>query len=191
MSAGSISILTLNLVLTQEIPANVRSGVHIYFTTMHHQASHDFIGSRKCVPMAFTAKSPLCPNIITAVLLLYIPWTRFFPPTYVCTSVENLVYTVQYQMLCFQTYRVRCITAVHYGPVFTPPTYACQRVKNLLYCTISYVVFQNIVVTTVLCRLVFPLPAFVRTRNFLYVRCMENHIKTSMLIVEKKSMLYI
>ena len=29
-------------------------------------------GSRNCVPMAFTAESPLCPNIITAVLLLYI-----------------------------------------------------------------------------------------------------------------------
>ena len=28
-------------------------------------------------------------------------------------------------------------------------------------------------------------------RNSLYVRCMENHIKTSMLIVEKKGMLYI
>ena len=59
-----------------------------------------------CVPMAFTAVSPLCPNIITAVLLLYILWTRFTPPTYyVCTSVESLVYTVQYRMLCFKTYR--------------------------------------------------------------------------------------
>ena len=31
-----------------------------------------------------------------------------------------------------------------------PPTYACQRVKKLLYRTISYVVFQNIVITSVL-----------------------------------------
>ena len=32
--------------------------------------------------MAFTAENPFCPNIITAVLLLYILWTRFFvfPP---------------------------------------------------------------------------------------------------------------
>ena len=67
---------------------------------------------------------------------------------------------------------------------FLPPTYACQRVKNLLYGTISYVVF--IVITTVLFRrLVSPLPTFVRTRNSLYVRCMENHIKTSMLRLEK------
>ena len=50
------------------------------FTTIHHRVSHDFIGSRNCVPMAFTAESLLCPNIITAVLLLYILlWTRFPP----------------------------------------------------------------------------------------------------------------
>ena len=49
------------------------------FTTIHHRVSHDFIGSRNCVPMAFTAESPLCPNIITAVLLLYIPWEHYFP----------------------------------------------------------------------------------------------------------------
>ena len=30
--------------------------------------------------MALTAESPLCPNIITAVLLLYILWARFPPP---------------------------------------------------------------------------------------------------------------
>ena len=28
---------------------------------------------------------------ITSVLLLYILWTRFFPPTYVCTSVKRLL----------------------------------------------------------------------------------------------------
>ena len=75
------------------------------FTTIHHRVSHDFIGSRNCVPMAFTAESPLCPNTITAVLLLYILWTRFPPPTYVCTSVKSLVYTLQYHVLCFKTYR--------------------------------------------------------------------------------------
>ena len=63
---------------------------------------------------------------------------------------KHIKFSVQYHMLCFKTYRVRCTNAVHYGPVFTPPTYACQRVKNLLYGTISYVVFQNIVITTVL-----------------------------------------
>ena len=50
------------------------------FTTIHHRASHHFIGSRNCVPMAFTAESSLCPNTITAVLLLlYILWTCFPP----------------------------------------------------------------------------------------------------------------
>ena len=56
------------------------------FTAIHHRVSHDFIGSRNCVPMAFTAESPSCPNITTAVLLLYILWTRFSPPTYVCVN---------------------------------------------------------------------------------------------------------
>ena len=50
------------------------------FTTIYHRVSHDFIGSRNCVPMAFTPESLLCPNIITAVLLLCILWTRFPPP---------------------------------------------------------------------------------------------------------------
>ena len=75
------------------------------FATIHHRVSHDFIGSRSCVPMVFTAESPLFPNISTAVLLLYILWTRFCPPTYVCTSVKSLVCTVQNHMLCFKTYR--------------------------------------------------------------------------------------
>ena len=82
------------------------AAVSIYiFSTIHHRVSHDFIGSRNCVPMVFTAESPLCPNIITAVLLLYILWTRFSPPPYVCTSVKSLLYTVQNHMLCFKTYR--------------------------------------------------------------------------------------
>ena len=51
------------------------------FTTIHHRISHDFIESRNCVPMAFTADNPSCPNIITAVLLLYIlSVDPFFPP---------------------------------------------------------------------------------------------------------------
>ena len=50
------------------------------FTTIYHRVSHDFIGSRNYVPMAFTAASPLCPNTFTAVLLLYILWTRSLPP---------------------------------------------------------------------------------------------------------------
>ena len=49
------------------------------FTTIHHRVSHDFIGSRNCVPMAFTAKSPFCPNIITAVQTV-----DPFPPPDLC-----------------------------------------------------------------------------------------------------------
>ena len=164
----------------------------IYIYPIHHRVSHDFIGSRNCVPMASTAESPLCPNIITAVLLLYILWTRFPPPTYVCTSVEGLVYTVQYHMLCFKTYQgtmYYCCT--YYEPVFTPPTYACQRVRNLLYTVQYHMLCFKTQLLLLYCRLVFPLPTFVRTRNSLYVRCMESHTKTSMLIVEKRGMLHI
>ena len=92
------------------------------FNTIHHRVSHDFIGPRNCVPMAFTAESPLCPNTITAVLLLYILWTRFFPPTYVCTSVKSLLYTVQCHMLCFKTYCTRyniiCCVSKHTGSYY-------------------------------------------------------------------------
>ena len=102
--------------------------------------------------MAFTAEIPLCPNIITAVLLLYILWTRFFPPTYVCTSVESLVYTVQYHMLCFKTYRgTMHYCCIYYGPVFTPPDLCLSKCKDfIVHGTILYVVFQNKVIITVL-----------------------------------------
>ena len=52
-----ISILKLNLVLTYGIPPEFRGGVH-YETAIRHRVSPKFIGSRNCVPMAFTAESP-------------------------------------------------------------------------------------------------------------------------------------
>ena len=67
------------------------------FTTIHHRVSHDFIGSRNCVKMAFTAESPLCPNTITAVLLLYILWTRFPPDLCLFKRKEFIVHgTISY-----------------------------------------------------------------------------------------------
>ena len=60
------------------------------FTTINHRVSHDFSGSRNCVPMACTAESPLCPNIITAVLLLYYCCTycgAVSPPTLMSVHV--------------------------------------------------------------------------------------------------------
>ena len=56
-----ISILRLNLVLTCEIPPEFRGGVHfftVFKTAIRHRVSPEFIGSRICVPMAFTAESP-------------------------------------------------------------------------------------------------------------------------------------
>ena len=54
--------------------------------------------------------NPLCPNIVTAVLLLYIIWAGFYPPDS-CLSM-------------------------------------CK--EFIIHGTISYVMFQNIVITTVL-----------------------------------------
>ena len=52
-----ISILRLNLVLTYGIPPEFR-GKAIYETAIRHRVSPESIGSRNCVPMAFTAESP-------------------------------------------------------------------------------------------------------------------------------------
>ena len=52
-----ISILRLNLVLTCGIPPEF-AAASIYETAVRHRVSPEFIGSRNCVPMAFTAESP-------------------------------------------------------------------------------------------------------------------------------------
>ena len=44
---------------TYGIPPEFRGGVHIFiYAAIRHQVSPEFIGSRNCVPMAFTAESP-------------------------------------------------------------------------------------------------------------------------------------
>ena len=56
-----ISILRLNLVLTYGIPPEFRGGaasIYSFITAIRHRVSPEFIGSRNCVPMAFTAESP-------------------------------------------------------------------------------------------------------------------------------------
>ena len=57
-SACSFSTLRLNLVLAHGIPLDFRGGVHFVYTAIRHWVSPEFIGSRSCVPMAFTAESP-------------------------------------------------------------------------------------------------------------------------------------
>ena len=52
-----LSILRLNLVLTYGfLPSSAVAS--IYETAIRHRVSPEFIGSRNCVPMAFTAESP-------------------------------------------------------------------------------------------------------------------------------------
>ena len=56
-----ISILRLNLVLAYGIPPEFQSSLRrhvIIQTTIRHRVSPEFIGSRNCVPMAFTAEIP-------------------------------------------------------------------------------------------------------------------------------------
>ena len=54
-----ISILRLNMVLTHRIPPDFRGGAHLFvLTAIRHRVSPEFIGSRNCVPMAFSAESP-------------------------------------------------------------------------------------------------------------------------------------
>ena len=57
-SARSFSTLRLNLELTHEIPAAFHVAIHIY-TVNRYWVSPKFIGSRYCMPMAFTTRSPM------------------------------------------------------------------------------------------------------------------------------------
>ena len=55
-----ISILRLNMVLIYGIPPEFRGGIHLFIYLNRHTPSGQSrdIGSRHCVPMAFTAESP-------------------------------------------------------------------------------------------------------------------------------------
>ena len=54
-----ISILRLNRVLTGFLPSSaVVVSIYLFKTDTRHRVSPEFIGSRNCVPMAFTAESP-------------------------------------------------------------------------------------------------------------------------------------
>ena len=76
----------------------------------------------------------------------------FFPPDLCLYKRRKFTVhgTVSYNMLFFKTYRGTMYYCCTLWTGFYPPTYACQRVKSLLYGTTSYIVFQNIVITTVL-----------------------------------------
>ena len=53
-----ISILRLNLVLTYGvIPSSAAVSIYLFKTAIRHLVISEFVGSRNCVPMAFTAES--------------------------------------------------------------------------------------------------------------------------------------
>ena len=53
-----ISMLRLNRLLTGFLPSSAAAPIYSFITTIRHRVSPAFIGSRNCVPMAFTAESP-------------------------------------------------------------------------------------------------------------------------------------
>ena len=53
-----VSILRLNLVLTGFRPSSAAASIYSFITAIRHRVSPEFIRSRNCVPMAFTAESP-------------------------------------------------------------------------------------------------------------------------------------
>ena len=54
-----VFILRLNLVLTYGIPPEFRrASIYLFQTDIRHRVSLEFIGSRNCVPMTFTAEGP-------------------------------------------------------------------------------------------------------------------------------------
>ena len=44
--------------LTGFLPSSAAASIYSFITAIHYQVSPEFIGSRNCVPMAFTAESP-------------------------------------------------------------------------------------------------------------------------------------
>ena len=82
-----ISILRLNLVHTYGIlPSSAAAS--IYETAVRHRVSPEFIGSRNCLPMAFTAESPAGTGPVNLKVvpneccLGRSPWTNLYSPLY-------------------------------------------------------------------------------------------------------------
>ena len=44
--------------LTGFLPISAAASIYSFITAIRHRVSPEFIGSRNCVPMAFTAESP-------------------------------------------------------------------------------------------------------------------------------------
>ena len=44
--------------LTEFLPSSAAASIYSFITAVRHRVSPEFIGSRNCVPMAFTAESP-------------------------------------------------------------------------------------------------------------------------------------
>ena len=102
---------TISYVVFQNIPVVTTAVLYIHFPPQGTYACTSVKSEMNTVQY-----HPLCPNIVTAVLLLYILWTGFPPfPTYACQRVKSLVYTVQYHMLVSK-HSYYCCTVDPFSP---------------------------------------------------------------------------
>ena len=121
---------------------------YIFTSTTHHRVSPEFIGSRNCVPIAFTAESPCSPQGSSSNgCCLCITMDQML----LCSSLfphPLLIYSENVRIIgCIQVYKYQNIstTAVFCcgtvcGTVFCffPPTYRVQCTRyNIVICCIS------------------------------------------------------
>ena len=78
-SACSSPYSRLNLILTGFLPSSAAASN--YETAIRHRVSPEFIGSRKCVPMAFTAESPPGQGQLNNPMNLFLFVPYFLTPT--------------------------------------------------------------------------------------------------------------
>ena len=138
------------------------TAVSIYIYTIHHRVSHDF-----------TSKESLVYTVQYHTGMSFSPLQTFVRTrnSLDARCMENHIKTRGFSQ-CPQ----RC------PYIFTPYTIGSVttlQAKKVVY-TVQYHTGMSF----------FPLQTFARTRNSLDARCMEKHIKTSILIGEKKGMLY-
>ena len=51
-------MLVAKCLLTGFFPSSAAASIYLFKTPIRHRANTEFIGSRDCVPMAFTGESP-------------------------------------------------------------------------------------------------------------------------------------
>ena len=154
MSACSVSILTLNLVLTLGIPPNVHGGVHIFLPTPHTIRSvlslsgHATAYRWRSLPRVrwHRASSPQGSSSNGCCLCITMDQMLLCSSLFPCLL---LVYSECVQIIgCISTYKYCCTVLWNR---FTLPTYGLYKCKeSSVHGTISSVVCQNIISSVML-----------------------------------------